>query len=299
MAAGVQWAMIAGYAMRLVDEPRKGRALAVSMAGVPTALALGVPVGTYAGDLLGWRYTFAVIGALAVVVAVWISGVVTPFPGEDAAGRTPLRQVFLLPGIGAILVTALLFEMGHMNLYTYIAPFLRRAGWGGSVGPVLLAFGAAAMAGLFAAGVFVDKNPRRVALGTLGLFTVSMALLAVGGTQRWLVVLVMFGWGFALGVAPTMLQAAAAKAGGSAAEVAQAMLVTVLNAGMSLGSVVGGVALGWKGVAVLPWASLIVFVIAVGVALVARKHAFPPSDPPSSAFAAASSGPVRQGELTR
>ncbi|WP_369174369.1 MFS transporter [Streptomyces sp. R28] len=284
MAAGIQWAMIAGYAMRLVDEPRKGRALAVSMAGVPTALALGVPVGTYAGDLLGWRYTFAAIGALALLVAGWVLAAVPPFPGEDAAGRTPLRQVFLLPGIATILIAALLFEIGHMNLYTYVAPFLRRAGLGGSVGPVLLAFGVAAMIGLFAAGVYIDRNLQGVVLATLALFTLSMVLLSLWGTHAWLAVTVLFGWGLALGIAPTMFQAAAAKAAGTAAEVAQAMLVTVLNAGMSLGSMTGGLILSGRGVGALPWTSLIVFAAALVLAAATRRTAFaapaPTAHPP-------------------
>lgn len=275
MAAGIQWAMIAGYAMRLVAEPRKGRALAISMAGVPTALALGVPVGTYAGDLLGWRYTFAAMGVLALLAALWVRATVTPFPGEDAADRAPLKRVFLLPGIATVLAAALLFEVGHMNLYTYVAPFLRRAELGGSVGPVLLAFGVAAMAGLFAAGVFIDRNLQLVVIATLGLFALSMALLGLWGTHAWLTVLVMFGWGFALGVAPTMFQAAAAKAGGTAAEVAQAMLVTVLNAGMALGSVSGGLALDRHGVAALPWVSLVAFAAALLLAAAARRTAFP------------------------
>ncbi|KUM74791.1 MFS transporter [Streptomyces curacoi] len=275
MGAGVQWAMIAGYAMRLVDEPVKGRALAISMAGVPTALALGVPLGTYAGSLLGWRYTFAVMGGLALVVALWISATVRPFPGEEAATRIPLRRVFLLPGLAAILVSALLFEIGHMNLYTYIDPYLRRAGLGDAVGPVLLAFGVAAMAGLFAAGAFIDRNLRAVVVGTLGLFTACMALFGLLGTEAWPVVVVMFGWGFALGLAPTMFQASSARAAGSAADIAQAMIVTVLNAGMSIGSVTGGIALDVGGVDTLPWISCAVFAVALAIALGARRNAFP------------------------
>ncbi|WP_280119022.1 MFS transporter [Streptomyces albofaciens] len=275
MGAGVQWAMIAGYAMRLVDEPVKGRALAVSMAGVPTALAFGVPVGTYAGDLLGWRYTFAVMGGLALLVALWIHTTVRPFPGEEAATRMPLRRVFLLPGLVAILASALLFEVGHMNLYTYVDPYLRRAGLGDAVSPVLLAFGVAAMAGLFAAGAFIDRNLRAVVIGTLGLFAACMALFGLLGTEAWPVVVVMFGWGSALGLAPTMFQAASARAAGPAADVAQSMIVTVLNAGMSIGSVTGGVALGFGGVAVLPWISCAVFVLAAAIAVGARRNAFP------------------------
>lgn len=63
--------MIADYAMRLVDESNQGRALAVSMAGIPLALAFGVPGGTFLGSLIGWRSTFAVIAALAVLVSAW------------------------------------------------------------------------------------------------------------------------------------------------------------------------------------------------------------------------------------
>ncbi|MER7109420.1 MFS transporter [Streptomyces sp. NPDC000229] len=275
MAAGVQWAMIAGYAMRLVDEPLKGRALAVSMAGVPTALALGVPLGTWAGDLVGWRYTFAAIGGLALIVALWIQATVTPFPGEPATSRLPVRRVFLLPGLAAILIAALLFEVGHMNLYTYIAPYLKRAGLGGSVDVVLLAFGVAAMAGLFTAGAFIDRNLRAVVVGTLGLFTACMAVFAVAGTNGWIVVVTTAAWGFALGLAPTMFQAASAKAAGSEAEVAQAMIVTVLNAGMALGSLTGGLSLGLSGVPALPWVSFAVFALALVLAIGARRNAFP------------------------
>lgn len=63
--------MIAGYAMRLVDDAHNGRALAISMAGIPLALALGLPAGTALGGVIGWRSTFAVMAALAVIVAAW------------------------------------------------------------------------------------------------------------------------------------------------------------------------------------------------------------------------------------
>ncbi|WP_043636450.1 MFS transporter [Nonomuraea candida] len=275
MAAGVQWAMIAGYAMRLVDAPLKGRALAVSMAGVPTALALGIPAGAFAGGLLGWRATFAVMGVLALLAAGWVRVAVPPFPGERAGARPSARRVLLLPGLAAILAAALLFEVGHMGVYTYIAPFLEQAGLGGQVGPVLLAFGVAAMAGLMAAGAFVDRSLRAVALGTLALFAACMAGLGLLPAAPGPVVVITMLWGFALGLAPTLFQAASVRAAGSAADLAQAMVVTVLNAGMSLGSMAGGVLLGLRGVTALPWMSLAVFGAALLIAAAARRHAFP------------------------
>ena len=275
-AAGVQWAMIAGYAMRMVSEANKGRALAVSMAGVPLALAFGLPLGTVVGDLIGWRHTFAATAALALLVMAWVLAAVPSFPGEPARDRIPARKVLVLPGIAAILLAAFAFEVGHMNLYTYVAPFLGRAGLGDRVGAVLLVFGVAAVAGLWAAGVLIDKNLRAVVLGSLALFAACMLAFGVAGRNPMVVIGAVALWGFALGMAPTMFQAASAKAAGPATDVAQSMLVTVLNAGMSIGALAGGIALESVGVDSLAWISFAILAAALGLAVLARRDAFPP-----------------------
>src|ERR1051326_8721934 len=243
VAAGVQWAMIAGYAMRMVSEQRKGRALAVSMAGVPLALALGVPVGTFAGALIGWRWTFAAMAAVAVAVVLGARAKLPTFPGETAADRMPLLRVLARPGLLAILAVAFLFEVGHMNLYTYIAPYVSIAGLEPVVGAMLFGFGVAAIAGLWVAGHTIDRNLRAVVLTSLSIFAVCMFAFAVAGASPVVVVVAVVFWGFTLGGAPTMLQAASARAAGPATDVAQSMLVTMLNAGMSIGALTGGVAL--------------------------------------------------------
>jgi len=278
-AAGMQWAMIAGYAMRMVPEASKGRALAVSMAGVPLALAFGLPLGTFVGDLIGWRYTFAAMSALALLVAVWVLAAVPAFPGEPARDRIPARKVLVLPGIAAILLAAFAFEAGHMNLYTYVAPFLGRAGLGGSVGAVLLVFGVAAVAGLWAAGALIDEHLRAVVLGSLALFAACMLAFGVAGLSPVVVIGAAALWGFALGMAPTAFQAASAQAAGPATDVAQSMLVTVLNAGMSAGALAGGIALETVGVGSLAWISLAIFAAALLLAILRRRDAFPSHRP--------------------
>lgn len=278
-AAGMQWAMIAGYAMRMVSEASKGRALAVSMAGVPLALAFGLPLGTFVGNLIGWRYTFAGMAALAILVMVWVVATVPSFAGEPAQDRIPVLRVLALPGIAAILVAAFAFEVGHMNLYTYVAPFLGRAGLGDYIGAVLLVFGVAAIAGLWTAGVLIDKNLRAVVLGSLAIFAVCMLAFGVAGLNPKVVIGTAALWGFTLGMAPTMFQAASAKAAGPATDVAQSMLVTVLNAGMSGGALTGGIALESAGVGSLAWISFAIFAAALLLAILARRNAFPPPRP--------------------
>jgi predicted MFS family arabinose efflux permease len=275
MAAGVQWAMIAGYAMRLVTHANKGRALAISMAGVPLALALGLPLGTFLGDLIGWRYTFAAMAALALIVIAWALSQIPTFAGEPARDRIVVRKVLLRPGLIAILAAAFAFELGHMNLYTYVAPFLARAGLGSHVGALLLVFGVAAMAGLWTAGTLIDKHPRAVVLSSLTLFVACMLAFGAGLIPT-IVIAAMAAWGFTLGGAPTIFQAACAKASGPATDIAQSMLVTVLNAGMAAGSLTGGLALKAAGVDTLAWISFAIFAAALTLAIVARRNAFPP-----------------------
>ncbi|MFT8980388.1 MFS transporter, partial [Gluconobacter oxydans] len=57
-AAGLAWALLAGYARRMVTRSQQGRALAIAMVGTPIALSLGVPTGTWLGAAVGWRLAF-------------------------------------------------------------------------------------------------------------------------------------------------------------------------------------------------------------------------------------------------
>jgi predicted MFS family arabinose efflux permease len=252
------------------------------MAGVPLALAFGLPAGTFLGDLIGWRFTFATIAALAAVVIVWVLWKIPGFPGEEQHNRIPVRRVLLRPGLIVILVAAFAFEVGHMNLYTYVAPFLTRAGLGQHIGVLLLVFGVAALSGLWTAGVLIDKNLRAVVLGSLGLFVICMLAFGLAGLVPVVVVAGVAFWGFTLGGAPTMFQAASAKVAGPSPDVAQSMLVTVLNAGMAAGALAGGIALEVSGVATLAWISFGVFAGTLILAWLSRQYAFPPPAPRGS-----------------
>ncbi|MBA3411566.1 MAG: MFS transporter [Geodermatophilaceae bacterium] len=276
MAAGIQWAMIAGYAMRLVDERVKGRALAISMSGIPLALAFGVPLGTLSATMVGWRTIFTAVAVLSVAAAGWVLAAVPEVPGEPARDRVPLARVLRRPGLAAVLLAAVAFELGHMTVFTYVAPVLSRAGLGHQVGAVLLVFGVAAIAGLWVTGLLIDGHLRALAIASMALFAFVMATLALVGTAPGIVVIAVAVWGFTLGGAPTVFQAASAGAARESVTVAQSMLVTVLNAGMAAGALTGGIALSSLGISALPWVGVVIFFGALVVVSGARRHAFPP-----------------------
>jgi predicted MFS family arabinose efflux permease len=273
VAAGVVWALLAGYARRLAPAGREGKAIAIVMAGIPLALSLGIPAGTFLGGLLGWRSAFGVMSAIAVVLLVWIAAGVPDHPGQPRGERLPVLRTLTVPGVVPVLVVTLVFVLAHTVLYTYVAAFLGHAGLGGSVDVVLLVFGVASMAGIGIVGARIDRALRMLTVLSTLLVAVAAALLATDVPALiWVAVAL---WGLGWGGVPTLLQTAAGEAGGDAADNAQAMLVTLWNAAMAAGGVAGGVLLDTAGPAAFPWTLLVLLLPVLAVVLGARRHGFP------------------------
>ncbi|MBH0779286.1 MFS transporter [Nocardia bovistercoris] len=274
IGAGVVWALLASYAVRLAPEALQGKAIAIVMAGIPLALSLGIPAGTFLGDALGWQVTFGVMSAIAVLLIGWISVVVPDFDGPGRAGRIPLLATAKVPGVGAVLFVTLTFVLAHNILYTYVATFLEETGLGDAVGEVLLVFGIASMASIWFVGVHIDRRLRVLTIAATVLVAVAVAVLAVLSGNAALVYVAAALWGLGWGGVPTLLQTAVAIAGGEAGDTALAMLVTLWNVAMAGGGVVGGVLLDAFGPEVFPWTVLLLLLPTLVVVIAARTHGF-------------------------
>ncbi|KDP83979.1 MFS transporter [Cupriavidus basilensis] len=275
VSAGLLWALLAGYAARMVPEHQKGRAIAVAMVGTPLALSLGVPAGTFLGSFAGWRTCFGSMSALALVLMAWVRLAVPDFAGQAAGKRLPLRQVFVLPGIRPVLLVVLTFVLAHNILYTYIAPFLVRAGMAQRTDLVLLLFGITALVGIWIIGVLIDRHLRTLTLASTVLFGLSALVLGVAGTEPFAIYAAVAAWGLAFGGAATLFQTALAKTAGDAADVAQSMLVTAWNTAIAGGGLAGGVLLDRLGVSAFTPALLVLLLATFFVAWAAQRRGFP------------------------
>ncbi|MEV7683007.1 MFS transporter [Streptomyces sp. NPDC088341] len=276
---GTLWAMLAGYAARMVPAERRGRAIAIVLAGITVALSFGIPAGTALARLLGWRAAFATVAVLAVVLVAWVAWRVPDFPGEPASERVPLRRIAAMPGIRTVLAITLLLLLGHQAMYTYMAPFTERSGLGsGRAGLVLFVFGLATVGGIWLVGVLIDRHPRPTLLGALALIAAAMLALGLLGRDPVVLPAAVAAWGVAFGGAPTLLQTALVRISGPGrADVATSMQTTVYNAGIAAGSLAGGVVLesAGTGAGALPWTTLPLIAVALTTVAAARRHAFP------------------------
>jgi len=277
VSAGLLWALLAGYAARMVHEHQQGRAIAIAMVGTPLALSLGVPAGTFLGDLMGWRMCFGIMSLLALMLMVWVRLKVPDFAGQAVGKRLSLRHVFTLPGIRPVLFVVLAFVLAHNILYTYIAPFLVMAGMVDRTDLVLLVFGITSLLGVWIIGVLIDQYLRALTLASTVLFGLSALVLGMAGTEPIAVYAAVGAWGLAFGGAATLFQTALAKTAGDAADVAQSMLVTAWNTAIAGGGIVGGVLLDRLGVGAFSPALLMLLLATLLVAWSARHHGFPVS----------------------
>ncbi|MFJ5046967.1 MFS transporter [Streptomyces sp. NPDC088719] len=275
VAAGLAWALLAGYARRMAPAHLQGKAIAVAMAGIPVALSLGVPAGTFLGDALGWRVAFLSMTGLTVLLLLWISAAVPDFPGQGRGERPKMLRTLRVPGVSPVLFVTLVFVLAHTILYAYIATYLEDLGLGGSTGLILLVFGAASLASIWITGVLIHDRLRGLTIAGALLVAVAAALLAVLSDTTALVYAAAVLWGLGWGGMPTLLQTAAGDAGGESADAAQAMLVTLWNVAMAAGGIVGGVLLDATGSDSFPWAVLLLLLPVIAVVLYARGAGFP------------------------
>ncbi|WP_371355800.1 MFS transporter [Pseudomonas chlororaphis] len=273
--AGLLWALLAGYASRMVAPHLQGRAIAVAMLGAPLALSLGVPAGTLLGTLVGWRASFALMTVLTLVLLGWVRWQVPDFPGLRSDKRLSLKSVFALPGVKPVLFVTFAYVLGHNILYTYIAPFLEPAGITGQIDRVLLVFGLTAVLSIWVVGLLIDRWLRRLVLVSCTLFGLCALLLALRPDAPAAVYASMVLWGLSYGGLGTLLQTALAKTSGPSADAAQSMLVTAWNLAIAGGGLVGGVLLEGPGVLSFPWVIIGLLLVCLVVVMNARRHGFP------------------------
>lgn len=256
---GAYFGVAALVAASLVPPNRRAQAVAQVMLGLTIATIVGVPLANGIGQLIGWRWGFVLVAALALLTA----GLVYAFApsSKPREGASPLRelgaftrlQVWLTLGIGAIGFG------GMFAVYTYLASTLMEVTHvsPATVPVVLGVFGLGMTVGTLVCAQLADRALMPTIAGTLLWSAGSLALypLAVGSIWTVLPVVFMIGCGGGLGA---VLQTRLMDVAGDAQTLAAALNHSAFNAANALGPFLGGLAIaagygwastGWVGVA--------------------------------------------------
>lgn len=243
IALGGFWAMATSMAAKLVHTDHVGRALTVINAGVSLATVAAIPLGSWLGEVWGWRgvfYLAAAIALLALVVQVLTLPHVTPTGGSGlrALGFV-LHSRIVLVGLVAIL---LIFS-GHFSGFTYIRPAAHDMAQidAGTFAVLLLVFGIANFLGTALAGPLADRTPRLGFLLFPGILGIGMLIMHLTGASAIGLFIAASLWGFGFGGVPTTVLSWGARTEPTRLEQVGGVIVTICNVAIAIGAAIGGV----------------------------------------------------------
>ncbi|NUF27474.1 MFS transporter [Gilliamella sp. ESL0254] len=269
--AGLLWAMVAGYATRMVSDDKKGRAITIVMLGVPIALSIGIPLGTLIGQLVGWRLTFHIITIISLLLVILICLKLPNLEALKTKKKNAMFSVLSIPYVKSILVINFIFAFGHNIFYTYISPYLQLSGNEMNVDAVLFIFGISSIISIAIVGIFIDKYLRKLIILSLSFFAISGLLFYAFDNIYSLILVSIVVWGLAFGGGATLFQTASAKITGESADIAQSLLVSLWNLAIAGGGFCGGMLLNVFDARVLPIMMCILLILAIFIVLYAGK----------------------------
>ncbi|WP_368211482.1 MFS transporter [Aeromonas sp. s10] len=273
LAHGVFFSVGSTIATGLVAKEKAASAIAIMFSGLTVALVTGVPLGTWIGQVFGWRETFLVVSLLGLVAMV---GSLLLVPGNlpKGAASSVREQLSVLTKKPLLLVyakTALGYG-GAFTAFTFLAPILQQVSGfsAGAVSLILLVYGVSVAVGNIWGGKLADRMGPLPALKLLfaGL-AVVLLVLTFTAPHPVLAVLTVLVWGaFAFGNVPglqVLVVKQAERHTPNAVDVASGLNIAAFNVGIALGSVVGGFVVEHLGLMHTPWIGALIVLLAYGL----------------------------------
>ncbi|TLM84066.1 MFS transporter [Pseudarthrobacter sp. NamE5] len=277
LAHGLLWTTMAPFVTKVVPPDKVGRALAIVFSGNSLGLAIGAPVGTALGGFLGWRAAFMVLAGFGLVLTVLAFFLLPRVQRISDAVRPSLRKAIAQPGVKSVAVAWPLLILAHFALFTYIAPFIREAGFPDyAISLSLTVLGGSGLLGIWVAGLTVDSRPRRSLLITTAAIALSMAFLPLAAGNLAVALVLMTVWGAGLGAIGIYNQSAILRAGGDYSEAANGLTVLTIQLGITVGALYGSAALVLAGPLLVPVAAALPVVVALVITIAGKRYAYPP-----------------------
>lgn len=247
LAHGGYFGIGAVLAGSLVPKSRQASAISIMFAGLTIANVLGVPLGSFIGQQLGWRAVFWIISVIGVLALIGLMALVPRTDPEQ--DQLPVRQQFATlakPQVLSSLITTALVFGGMFGVFTYIEPLLRNeTGFSaGAIPWLLVLFGGGLFLGNVLGGRAADRNPDKAVVVLSILLPIVILALGMAAGIPWATAVLLTLMG-AVGFATVPgLQARVMRHAQGAATLASATNIAAFNLGNTIGVSLAGAAIG-------------------------------------------------------
>ncbi|WP_312240680.1 sugar transporter [Pantoea sp.] len=241
LSHAVFWSITASLAIRVAPAGKKTQALSMLATGTALAMVLGVPIGRVVGQYLGWRTTFGVIGASALVLLVLLARVLPKLPSEHSGSLSSVPMLFRRPALVSMYLLITLVVTAHYTAYSYIEPFMERVAHAGQnfTTLLLLLFGSAGILGSVLFSTLGNKFPSSLLIVAIGLITLCMGLLIFAAVRPTAIITLCVFWGMAMMMIGLAVQVRVLSLAPDATDVAMSLMSGIYNIGIGAGALLG------------------------------------------------------------
>ncbi|MGG4147529.1 MFS transporter [Paenibacillus algorifonticola] len=232
----------------LVPANRRASAISIMFSGLTVATVTGVPLGTFIGQLWGWRTAFVaivIVGVLAFIANLLL------IPGDLRKGaRSSFKDQLQLVKNGRLLLLFAITALGYGGtfvVFTYLSPLLQQiTGFkSGTVTVILLVYGIAIALGNMIGGKLANRNPIVALFYMFMVQAVVLVILTFTAPFKIIGLVTIIAMGLlhfmnvpGLQVYVVML---AERFVPRAVDVASAINIAAFNAGIAIGAYLGGI----------------------------------------------------------
>ncbi|MGQ2903323.1 MAG: MFS transporter [Neoaquamicrobium sediminum] len=249
IAIGGFFALAGATVVRVVTIEDMGKGMSIVFMGLSAGLVVAPALATLIGEAFGWRAAFMAAAGCGLLALLLQTIFLPSVPSTSATSLSSMFGLLKRPPVRVGLVVGLLFFGGEVSGFTFMRPYLETHGAldPTAIAAALLTLGLASLVGSAVAGAFADRVLREgfgatflmLALATVGLLALSNFYVAV--------LVFAAAWGVAIGAGPVMTQTWMGRAAPDQLEGVGGLFLAVIQVGVTLGAIAGGVAVDFIG----------------------------------------------------
>lgn len=250
IAIGGFWSMSTAIVMRLLPTDQVPKGLAALNAGNAIAATISAPLGSFLGELIGWRGAFFLVVPLAVVALAWQWMTMPDLPAKDDKPQGNVFRLLARRQVALGMAAILLLFMGQFALFTYLRPYLEVvSGFDITLmSLMMLSMGLFGVVGTWCISRLLPRLLYALAIGMpLVMALLALGLVAAAGSA-FPVALLLAAWGFVGTAAPVAWGTWLSRVLSDDAEAGGGLQVAVIQFAITLGAAFGGLLfdhIGW------------------------------------------------------
>jgi DHA1 family purine ribonucleoside efflux pump-like MFS transporter/DHA1 family L-arabinose/isopropyl-beta-D-thiogalactopyranoside export protein-like MFS transporter len=235
------WSITIPLAVRVAPPGKEAKSLALVSTTTTLGSILGIPLGTFIGQMFGWRWAFGSIGLGALII---LCSLYKTFPNLESQNAGSFKSV---PGLFKNKIIALMYLVtavsitGYFTAFTYIKPYLRSVGHysPNDIVFILFVFGVSGIVGSIIGGKALTFSLRKPLLVSLSVVATSLLLWKAFTFSLVALAVLAFFWGASTSVLSLVFQATIISSAPDAQDVATSLYSGIFNIGIGSGALIG------------------------------------------------------------